>query len=152
MLKRLQTAIDPFTPDQFCRLGDAHLRGLGVTRQKAGYLIHLSTCLEEGSLNLKRLARLTDVDAKAELMKIKGIGAWSAEVYLLMAMCRADIWPAGDLALQAVAKDLYGLSKRPGPEELERIAEPWRPYRAVAARMLWQYYLAKKAEGRRTTT
>jgi len=80
------------------------------------------------------------------LMQVKGIGLWSADVYLLMAMRRADIWPSGDLALAVAAKDLFGLKQRPSPNELELLAEEWRPHRAVAARMLWQYYLAKKAK------
>ena len=79
-------------------------------------------------------------------MQVKGIGAWSADVYLLMAMRRADIWPAGDLALAVAAKELFGLEHRPSPDELERIAQQWRPLRAVAARMLWQFYLAKRAK------
>jgi DNA-3-methyladenine glycosylase II len=87
---------------------------------------------------------MSDDDARLVLTRIKGIGLWSADVYLLMAMRRADIWPAGDLALAVAMKDLKGLPHRPGPEELERLAENWRPHRAVAARMLWQYYLGKK--------
>jgi DNA-3-methyladenine glycosylase II len=152
MLKRLQTHIAPFTPERFSELDDQHLRSLGVTRQKAAYLLHLSSCLNEGTLNLKRLGRLDDVTAKAELMRVKGIGAWSAEVYLLMAMRRPDIWPAGDLALQVVAQKILNLESRPGPLELEAIAERWRPYRAVAARMLWHYYLSKKAEAKGNLT
>jgi DNA-3-methyladenine glycosylase II len=88
---------------------------------------------------------MTDDEVKHRLTLIKGIGSWSADVYLLMAMRRADIWPAGDLALAVAMKDLRRLPRRPGPEELERLAENWRPHRAVAARMLWQYYLGKQA-------
>ena len=87
---------------------------------------------------------MSDDDARLVLTQIKGIGLWSADVYLLMAMRRADIWPAGDLALAVAMQDLKGLARRPGPDELERLAEQWRPHRAVAARMLWQYYLGKK--------
>ena len=144
MLTRLQTAIEPFTPLRFIELGDAHLRGLGVTRQKSSYLIHLSECIVNGELSLPKLARMTDDDARLALTRIKGIGSWSADVYLLMAMRRADIWPAGDLALAVAMKELRGLANRPGPDELEKLAEQWRPHRAVAARMLWQFYLATK--------
>jgi DNA-3-methyladenine glycosylase II len=87
---------------------------------------------------------MSDDEARFVLTRVKGIGSWSADVYLLMAMRRADIWPAGDLALAVAMQDLKGLARRPAPEELERLAEPWRPHRAVAARMLWQYYLGKK--------
>jgi DNA-3-methyladenine glycosylase II len=88
---------------------------------------------------------MSDVEVKTALMQIKGLGAWSADVYLLMAMCRADIWPSGDLALAVAVKELNGLKQRPSFLELEEIAEKWRPHRAVAARMLWQYYLARRA-------
>lgn len=141
MLLRLQSKIDPFTPEQFVQLGDTYLRGLGVTRQKSAYLLHLSGSILSGDLSLAKLSRLTDEEVRQRLTRIKGIGSWSADVYLLMAMRRADIWPAGDLALAVAAKELWGLEKRPTPLELEQIAEKWRPYRAVAARMLWQHYL-----------
>jgi DNA-3-methyladenine glycosylase II len=144
MLLRLQTAIEPFTPVRFVELGDTYLRGLGVTRQKSAYLLHLSDSIVTGELSFAKLARMDDEDARLALTRIKGIGSWSADVYLLMAMRRADIWPAGDLALAVAMKELKGMPQRPQPEELERLAEPWRPHRAVAARMLWQYYLGKK--------
>jgi DNA-3-methyladenine glycosylase II len=141
MLNRLEGAIQPFTPDTFVQLGDAQLRRLGVTRQKSSYLLHLSESILRGELGLKQLSRMGDDEALVQLTRIKGIGSWSANIYLLMAMRRADIWPAGDLALAVAIRDLQGLERRPVPEELEQIAERWRPYRAVAARMLWQYYL-----------
>ena len=145
MLTRLETAIQPFTPERFIKLGEPHLRQLGVTRQKSHYLVQLSQSLVTGELNFRRLARLSDDQALVSLTKIKGIGSWSANIYLLMAMRRADIWPAGDLALAVAIKELKGLAVKPSPEELERIAEAWRPHRAVAARMLWQYYLGRKS-------
>jgi DNA-3-methyladenine glycosylase II len=95
-------------------------------------------------LSFEKLARMSDDEARLALTRIKGIGAWSADVYLLMAMRRSDIWPAGDLALAVAMKELKGLAARPGPLELERLAEQWRPHRAVAARMLWQYYLGTR--------
>ena len=144
MLVRLEGAIQPFTPFRFIELGDSYLRGLGVTRQKSAYLLHLSDSIVNGDLSFTGLARMSDDEARLVLTRVKGIGSWSADVYLLMAMRRADIWPAGDLALAVAMQDLKGLSRRPAPEELERLAEPWRPHRAVAARMLWQYYLATK--------
>ncbi len=141
MLLRLQSAIDPFTPERFVELGETHFRGLGVTRQKSAYLLHLSGSILKGDLSLTKLSRLSDEEVRQRLTQIKGIGSWSADVYLLMAMRRGDVWPAGDLALAVAVKELWGLQLRPTPDELERIAERWRPYRAVAARMLWQHYL-----------
>jgi DNA-3-methyladenine glycosylase II len=145
MLLRLDAAIQPFTPERFLELGDLHLRRLGVTRQKSSYLLHLSATLVSGELRLRSLARMSDDEVLVRLTGIKGIGSWSANIYLLMAMRRADIWPAGDLALAVALKELKGLAVRPSPEELELIAEAWRPHRAVAARMLWQYYLGRKS-------
>jgi len=144
MLVRVEGAIEPFTPLRFIEVGDAYLRALGVTRQKSAYLLALSAAIVSGELNFTKLARMSDEGARGVLTRVKGIGLWSADVYLLMAMRRADIWPAGDLALAVAMKDLKGLAARPGPDELERLAERWRPHRAVAARMLWQYYLGKK--------
>ncbi len=145
MLMRLENAIQPFTPERFLALGESYLRSLGVTRQKSAYILHLSESIVSGRLKLKALTRLSDEQVLLRLTQIKGIGLWSANIYLLMAMRRADIWPAGDLALAVAIKELKGLTARPSPEELERIAEAWRPHRAVAARMLWQYYLGRKA-------
>ena len=144
MLVRLEHEIQPFTPERFLELGDVQLRGLGVTRQKSAYLLDLSAAIVNGQLSFTRLPRMSDEQARLVLTRIKGIGLWSADVYLLMAMRRADIWPAGDLALAVAMKELKGLPHRPGPDELERMAEQWRPHRAVAARMLWQYYLGRK--------
>jgi DNA-3-methyladenine glycosylase II len=146
MFDRLNQSIKPFEPERFISRGEAYLRGLGVTRQKSNYLIHLSSLIVGGELNLAKLSRMSDHDARTALMQVKGIGSWSADVYLLMAMRRADIWPAGDLALAVAAKELFGLEHRPSPEELELLSQKWRPHRAVAARMLWQYYLAKRAK------
>jgi DNA-3-methyladenine glycosylase II len=145
MLLRLETAIQPFTPERFLELGDEYVRRLGMTRQKAAYVLHLSDELVSGRLKLRGLSRLSDDQVLVRLTGIKGIGAWSANIYLLMAMRRADIWPAGDLALAVALQELKNLKRKPSPEELEQIAESWRPYRAVAARMLWQYYLGRKS-------
>ena len=144
MLLRLEREIQPFTPERFLELGETHLRGLGVTRQKSSYLLHLSESVVNGRLSLRGLARLSDDQALVLLTGIKGIGLWSANIYLLMAMRRADIWPAGDLALAVAVKELKGLAAKPTAEELELVAQRWRPYRAVAARMLWQYYLGRR--------
>ncbi len=147
MFRKIQGAISPFTPESFVSLGTPHLRALGVTRQKATYLLNLSSAFVEGGLNLRQLQRMSDIDVKTTLMRIKGLGSWSSDVYLLMAMRRADVWPVGDLALAVAVKELNGLESRPGLAELEQVAEMWKPYRAVAARMLWQYYLARRANG-----
>lgn len=144
MLTRLETAIQPFTPERFIELGEPGLRQLGVTRQKSAYLLHLSDSTVRGELSFSKLSTLSDDQVLVQLTRIKGIGSWSANIYLLMAMRRADIWPSGDLALAVAIKELKGLAAKPSPEELDVIAEAWRPHRAVAARMLWQYYLGRR--------
>jgi len=145
MLLRLEREIQPFTPERFVELGETHFRGLGVTRQKSAYLVHLAESMVSGRLSLRRLSRLSDDRVLDVLTGIKGIGLWSANIYLLMAMRRSDIWPAGDLALAVAIKELKGLATKPTVEELEQVAEAWRPYRAVAARMLWQHYLGRRS-------
>ena len=152
MLNRLEAAIQPFTPLRFIELGDTYLRSLGVTRQKSAYLLHLSESIVNGDLSFTKLSRMSDDEVRFALTRIKGIGSWSADVYLLMAMRRADIWPAGDLALAVAMQELMGLEKRPGPVELEQLAEKWRPHRAVAARMLWQHYLGRRTNHKDTKT
>lgn len=142
LFARLNKSIDPFQPAQMLLLGEPHLKSIGLTRQKTAYCLHLSQSLSERHLNLNQLSRLSDEDAKARLMEVKGIGSWSADIYLLMALRRSDVWPASDLALAIAVRQLRQLKSRPGPDQLTRIAEPWRPFRSVAARMLWQYYLA----------
>jgi DNA-3-methyladenine glycosylase II len=144
MYRRLTSHIIPFNPQRFVELGEAYLRSLGLTRQKSAYCVHLSRSIIDGQLNLRRIRTLNDLEAREELMRINGIGTWSADVYLLMALRRPDIWPSGDVALITAITSLKDLQARPNPDQLLKLAEAWRPFRAVAARMLWQYYLARR--------
>lgn len=144
MYKRLTDNIQPFGPDRVIELGEPHLKSLGLTRQKTAYCIHLAESLNSNSLNLRGLAKMNDGDAKAALMQVKGIGSWSADIYLLMVLRRPDIWPASDLALATAVTRVKNLKQRPTTEQLFGLAERWRPFRSVAARMLWQYYLAPR--------
>jgi len=143
MFRRLQTNIEPFTPVRFIALGEPYLRSLGVTRQKSHYIIQIAEACAKGHLD--QLRGLSDDDAYASLTSLKGIGPWTAGIYLLMAMRRPDIWPNGDIALAAAVGKLRKLKRRPDFITLARIAEGWRPFRSVAARMLWQYYLAERS-------
>jgi DNA-3-methyladenine glycosylase II len=140
---RLNQSVVPFQPLRMLELGEAHLKAQGLTRQKTAYCLHLAQSLQDKHLRLSQLSRMSDADAKAALMEIKGLGAWSADVYLLMALLRPDVWPATDLALAIAFAKLKQLRQRPNPNQLVEMAEAWRPYRSVAARMLWQFYLAK---------
>lgn len=141
---RLEKNVVPFHPARMIELGEVHLKSQGLTRQKTAYCLHLAQSLHDKRLSLSRLARMSDQEARSALMEIKGIGSWSADVYLLMALGRADIWPASDLALAVAVKNLKQLEARPNPSQLVEMAEAWRPYRSVAARMLWQFYLARR--------
>lgn len=140
--RRLEVRLDgALEPDRFLALDDAALRSAGLSRQKARYGRALAGAVVDGGLRLDRLARLDDDEVRARLTAITGIGAWTADVYLMMALRRPDIWPVGDLALAVAAQRVKGLAARPGPEALTALGEPWRPWRAVAARILWHYYL-----------
>jgi len=141
---RLRRNVVPFHPVRMAELGEAHLKSLGLTRQKTAYCLHLAQSITEKRLYLSRLSLLSDTQAKAALMEVKGIGSWSADIYLLMALLRPDVWPASDLALTTAITRLKKLEERPTPEQLSRIADAWQPFRSVAARMLWQYYLAMR--------
>ena len=151
LFKRLRRNVAPFTPERIIELGEMHLRTQGLTRQKAAYCVHVSQAIVEKRLDLRKLSRMNDLDARAMLTGVKGLGLWSADVYLLMAMRRADIWPADDLALAVALTQIRGMETRLKAAELTRIAEAWRPYRSVAARMLWQYYLAARDRAKRPT-
>lgn len=137
---RLAAVIDPITPEAVARLDLDALRALGLSRQKALYARGLALDIIGGRVDLESLPTLDDAAAVAHLMQIKGIGQWSAEIYLLFALKRPDIWPAGDLALAIAMQRLKRLRRRPDPKRLIRLAEPWRPYRGAAAHFLWHFY------------
>lgn len=142
MFTRLKLNIEPFTPERFVKFGEANLRALGVTRQKAHYCVQVADAFTNG--DLKFIGNMSDEDAHAALLQIKGVGPWTANIYLLMALRRPDIWPDGDIALASAVGTLHQMRTRPSFVELAKIADRWRPYRSVAARMLWQFYLAER--------
>lgn len=137
---RLETACGEVDAESFLALSDEDLRAVGFSRQKTTYARSLAELVASGSVRLNRLGRLDDEAAIAELVQIKGIGRWTAEIYLLSALGRRDIFPADDLALMVGAQYLRGLRKRPDKKRLLKIAEAWRPHRTAAAHLLWHYY------------
>jgi DNA-3-methyladenine glycosylase II len=143
-LAKLQKAVPALTPENFIQLSDADLRQIGFSRQKTAYCYGLARSILDGELNLEQLERLEDAAARSRLVQLKGIGNWTADNYLLMALLRPDIIPVGDLALMVALKELKGLASRPTLEEVEQIALVWRPWRAVATRFLWHYYLSRR--------
>jgi len=146
LFARLKRSVVPFRPARMLELGEAHLKASGLTRQKTSYCLHLSESLTEKRLQLSRLPLMNDADVRAALMQIKGLGNWSADVYLLMVLLRPDVFPARDLALVTAVTEVKQLPSRPNSNQLQAMAEEWRPYRSVAARMLWQSYLAKRGK------
>ncbi len=140
IIGRLEEAAHPLTPETFLALDDGALKAIGFSRAKAAYGRGLAEAVRDGRLGLRNLARMDDAPAIAELVKIKGIGRWTAEIYLLFALRRPDLWPVDDLAVVEAVKRLKGLPERPSADEMVRIGEAWRPWRSVAARMLWHYY------------
>lgn len=137
---RLTQAIDPFAPQGVLARSADELRTLGLSRQKAAYMLGLARAIAEGRLRLDEVHSLDDEAAIAELMKLSGVGRWSAEIYLLFSLGRPDIWPCGDLALQVGVQRLRRLRRRPDPKRMIKLAEPWRPYRGAVAHFLWHYY------------
>jgi DNA-3-methyladenine glycosylase II len=144
MHRRLATACQPLTPDRFLALDDAMLRACGFSRQKMGYARSLAEKVAAGTFDFARLAEADDEAVEAALRSLKGIGRWSAEVYLIFALGRADIWPAADLGLQIAVGERLSLSARPAEPELRSLGETWRPWRTVAACLFWQSYLHKR--------
>ena len=132
------------TPVNLLKLTDAELKLIGFSRQKTSYGRNLADAIIAGRLNLKALSKLDDAQAKEQLVNIKGIGPWTADIYLLTALRRPDIWPNGDIALAAAVQELKGTTSRPSFEELNRMSLKWKPWRAVAARIRWHYYLSKR--------
>lgn len=138
---RLVDVLDKPDPEQFLTLDDATLLKVGFSRQKTRYVRCLAELLTDGTLLLASLAEMDDNSARSELMQVTGIGAWTADIYLMMALGRTDIWPVGDLALIKSIMHVKRLSSKPEPETMTTIAESWRPWRSIAARVLWNHYL-----------
>jgi DNA-3-methyladenine glycosylase II len=139
---RLLTIASPLTPERFLELDDVTLKAAGFSRQKTRYGRELAAAVLSGRLALDGLHELDDREVAAALTSVVGIGRWTADIYLLMALRRPDAWPAGDLALAIAVRHAFGLAATPGAAELAAIGEAWRPWRAVAARVLWHFYLS----------
>jgi DNA-3-methyladenine glycosylase II len=142
---RLLAAIGAITPDAILSLGDQGLRAVGFSRQKAVYVAGLAAAASDGRLDLDALAHAPDEVVLAELVKQPGIGVWTAEIYLMFCLQRPDVLPAGDLALRAAAGLVKRKRTRPEELALRRMGEAWRPWRSVAARLLWHYYAQTRA-------
>jgi DNA-3-methyladenine glycosylase II len=140
--------IVPLTPETMLAATDEDLRLTGLSRPKQRTLRALAAALVDGSLALDRLDGASPEDVHAALTAVSGIGPWTADIYLMACIGHADAFAAGDLALQEAARHAFGLEERPSARELVALAETWRPWRGVAARVLWSFYRAvKRREG-----
>lgn len=143
---RLKAAVNPITPRRFLKLRDAELLRIGFSRQKTLYTRLIAESLAYRYFNLRDLHELHDDSARNMLIAFKGIGRWTADIYLLSALRRPNIWPTGDLALATAVQEVKRLRQRPSPEKLEKLSAPWKPWRAVAARLFWHAYLSRRGQ------
>ena len=134
---RVKQKVVPFDPATLLATDAETLRACGLSAPKQKHMKAIAAAILDGTLDLNRVKRLADEDARAHLTAIKGIGPWTADIYLMSSLGRADIWPVGDVALQAAIARALKLRKRPNEKAMEKIARNWRPYRTIAARIFW---------------
>ncbi|MEM6538021.1 MAG: DNA-3-methyladenine glycosylase 2 family protein [Pseudomonadota bacterium] len=152
ILSRVEKAMDSSNPDDALRLGVSGLRALGISTPKAGYITGIADKIRSGAFEFRCLETLADHDALALLTELKGVGPWTASIYLLFCEGRVDIWPPRDVALKAAyaraIADLGIIGSGPSQEDLDDGSQIWSPYRGIAAHILWTYYASTK--GRKT--
>ncbi len=144
---RLEERAGAVEPDAILALGEERMKEAGLSRQKARYVHGLAGAVAAGTVDFRKIGRADDEAVRAALIPIKGIGDWTIDIYLLSALQRPDVWPARDLALQEAARAVRGLDARPDEKALKEIGEAWRPWRSVAARILWHQYLNTRRRG-----
>ena len=137
---------DPLTPQGILKLTDAEMRGVGLSRQKTAYLRDLSEKTKAGLLEFERMAEMSDGEVIAHLTQVKGIGVWTADMFLIFSLQRPDILPVGDYGVQAAIKKYYKKRKWPKPAVMLKIAKPWVPYRSIASWYLWKSLDMKTVE------
>jgi len=145
---RLRRHLGEMSPRAVADCGAAGLRRFGLTRQKASYCHDLAIAVDRGQLDLRGIARAPDTAGRDALLAMRGLGPWSVDIYFLMALRRPDVWPTGDLALAEALLHVKRLSTRPDASEQRMISADWAPWRSVAARLLWHYYLNTRRSGR----
>ena len=138
--QRVEASLTPFDSHTLANLPEQTYRDCGLSGPKLNTMRALASAIQAGTVDLGQLHTLSDDDAIAHLTAVKGIGEWTAQVYLLSCHGRRDVWPARDVALQAAAHAAFDLPDRPNPRQMGELAESWHPWRAVAARLLWAYY------------
>jgi DNA-3-methyladenine glycosylase II len=148
LFHRLHEATGGVTPEAMARLGPPGLRALGFTRQKADYCANLGELVVAGRLDLAAVAKAPTEEGRQMLLDVRGLGPWSVDIYFLMALRRPDVWPSGDLALVEAMRRVKRLPVRPNTRAAAQLAAAWMPWRSVAARVLWHYYLSAPKPGR----
>ena len=148
---RLQAAAktDPLTPESILKLRPAKMRALGLSGQKLKYIRELARMTRDGEINFEQCVALENDAVVEHLTRVKGVGVWTVHMFLMFALRRHDVLPVGDFGIRMAMKKAYGLEEMPKPEEMERIAAPWRPYSSVACWYLWRS-LEKKESGDRS--
>jgi len=141
-LNKLKERVQEITPARILLLSDEEMRACYVSRQKNGYIKYMAEALISGQINLEEFPTLPDDEVRAKLVALKGIGNWTADVYMISALHRADLFPIGDLAAVNALKRIKNLPKETSQEKLLEIAEGWAPYRTLGAKLLWHYYLS----------
>jgi DNA-3-methyladenine glycosylase II len=136
---RVKEKVVPFDPATMLATEPETLRACGLSAPKQKHMKSIASAILEGTLDLKRVRALHDDDARAHLTAIKGIGPWTADIYLMSSLGRADVWPVADVGLQAALTRVLGLRKRPNEKQMEKLSKAWRPWRTVVARLLWMH-------------
>ena len=144
LFRRIRAELGAMTPERVAERGILGLHRLGLTRQKASYCHALAHAVMDGSLSLSGIARGDDIAGRSALLALRGIGPWSADIYYLMALRRPDVWPVGDLALAVALQEVKGLRSPPDALRQLEMSAAWAPWRSVAARLLWHYYLSTR--------
>ncbi|WP_430399403.1 DNA-3-methyladenine glycosylase family protein [Flavobacterium sp.] len=139
--KNLETNIGIIVPENILKYSVEELRTFSISKQKASYLIALSNAVIEKSLNIEKLSSFNDEEIRSQLIKVKGIGNWTIDIYLMFCLQTKDIIPIGDIAVVNTIKKLYNCNTK---QEIIQISDNWRPYRSMATYLLWHYYLAKR--------
>ena len=134
---RVKDKVVPFTPEQVLAAEAEMLRACGLSAPKRKHMKSIASAIVDGSLDLKRLRNMHDDDARTHLTAVKGIGPWTADIYLMSSLGRADVWPVADVGLQAAIHRALNMRKRPNEKQMEKLSQNWRPYRTVVARTFW---------------
>ncbi len=149
---RVKASVVPFDPATLLATSDEVLRAAGLSAPKQRHMRTIASRIQSGELDLVAIEALSYEDAHAHLVETKGIGPWTADIYLMFSLGHADAWPVADVALQAAVADALGLRRRPDSKKLAKIGERWRPWRSVAARLFWRHYRATREKQKRAMT